>query len=285
MSKQNVNNRLPRAKGSDIAVFHSPRECARKVKRIVFQPENRQIIEEFLTILDMKERFIEHDVPIPNKIVMFGPPGTGKTLTAFYIAQQLNVPLLLVRLDTIIHSHLGETASNVRKIFEYAKSLPCVLFLDEFDAIARTRDNNDEVKEMSRVVNTLLQCLDEFDCDSVFMAATNLQDELDHAIWRRFDTKMNYGMPDDNTRNEYIGLLIGSFASEPDLLKQAAVELAGCSFADMEQIVLKAKRKAIIEDRVLTAEHVRCSLEEYKPHMVGRDNSSFSNPIEIEVKS
>ncbi|WP_138752710.1 AAA family ATPase [Paenibacillus sinopodophylli] len=266
MSKNN-NNRLPRAKGSEMASYYTAKDCARKVKRMVFQPDNRTIIEEFLTILAMKEKFEEHDVPIPNKIVMYGPPGTGKTLTAFYMAQQLDVPLVLVRLDTIIHSHLGETASNVRKIFEYAKATPCVLFLDEFDAIARTRENNDEVKEMARVVNTLLQCLDEFECGSVFMAATNLQEELDHAVWRRFDTKMTYGMPDDATRNEYIRLLIGEFSQEPRTLEHAAASLKGCSFADMEQIVLKAKRKAIIESSTLTVSHVQHALEEYKPHL------------------
>ncbi|WP_139993905.1 AAA family ATPase [Paenibacillus paridis] len=267
MSKNNNHNRLPRAKGSEMATFYSPKDCARKVKRIVFQPENRRIIEEFLTILEMKDKFAEHDVPIPNKIVMYGPPGTGKTLTAFYMAQQLNIPLVLVRLDSIIHSHLGETASNVRKIFEYAKASPCVLFLDEFDAIARTRENNDEVKEMARVVNTLLQCLDEFECDSLFMAATNLQEELDHAVWRRFDTKMMYGMPDDATRHEYIKLLIGDFEQEEHTLLKASTSLKGCSFADMEQIVLKAKRKAIIESSRLTAGHIQFSLEEYKPHL------------------
>ncbi|CAM4468035.1 SpoVK/Ycf46/Vps4 family AAA+-type ATPase [Paenibacillus endophyticus] len=267
MSKNN-NNRLPRAKGSEMATYYTAKDCARKVKRIVFQSENRTIIEEFLTILAMKDKFEEHDVPIPNKIVMYGPPGTGKTLTAFYMAQQLDVPLVLVRLDTIIHSHLGETASNVRKIFEYAKASPCVLFLDEFDAIARTRENNDEVKEMARVVNTLLQCLDEFECGSVFMAATNLQEELDHAVWRRFDTKMTYGMPDVATRNEYIRLLIGEFGQEDGTQEHAAALLKGCSFADMEQIVLKAKRKAIIESAMLTARHIDYSLEEYKPHVM-----------------
>ncbi len=250
-----------------MATFYAPKDCARKVKRIVFQPENRRIIEEFLTILEIKDKFAEHDVPIPNKIVMYGPPGTGKTLTGFFMAQQLNIPLVLVRLDSIIHSHLGETASNVRKIFEYAKASPCVLFLDEFDAIARTRENNDEVKEMARVVNTLLQCLDEFECDSLFMAATNLQEELDHAVWRRFDTKMTYGMPDDTTRHEYIRLLIGDFEHEEHTLLNASSSLKGCSFADMEQIVLKAKRKAIIESSRLTPRHIQFSLEEYKPHL------------------
>jgi SpoVK/Ycf46/Vps4 family AAA+-type ATPase len=265
MSKTSSNARLPRAKGIDMASFYTAKECTRKVKRIILPPQNRQIVEEFITILGMKEKFERHDVPIPNKVVMFGPPGTGKTLTAFYMASRLEIPLILVRLDAIIHSHLGETASNVRKIFDYAKTSPCVLFLDEFDAIARTRENNDEVKEMARVVNTLLQCLDEFEGDSIFMAATNLEAELDNAIWRRFDTKMTYSLPDEAGREEYISLLLGEFGHEEGVQEIASDRLAGCSYADMEQIVLKAKRKAIIEDCLLRTTHLDEAFAEYQP--------------------
>lgn len=268
MAKNNNNSSLPRAKGIDMATVYSPKDCAKKVKHIVLHQINRQIVEEFINILGMKEKFEEHDVPIPNKVVMFGPPGTGKTLTAFYIAQRLEIPLILVRLDAIIHSHLGETGSNVRKIFDFAKSSPCVLFLDEFDAIARMRDNNDEVKEMARVVNTLLQCLDEFQGNSIFIAATNLHEELDNAVWRRFDTKMIYSMPDDESRGEYIKLLLGDFEQEEQLLEQTSQMVKGCSFADIEQIVLKAKRKAIIESSSLTYRNIYSSFVEYNPKVI-----------------
>ncbi|MFD2332531.1 AAA family ATPase [Cohnella sp. GCM10020058] len=265
MSKSNAAVRLPRAKGIDMATYYTPKECARKAKHIVLPPHNRKIVEEFIAILGMKEKFAQFEVPIPNKIMMYGPPGTGKTLTAYHIAERLALPLIVVRLDAIIHSHLGETGSNVRKIFEHAQSSPCMLFLDEFDALARTRDNNDEVKEMARVVNTLLQCLDAFDGDSVLMAATNMEAELDQAVWRRFDTKMSYRMPDELTRAEYIGRLIGGFAQEDGVGRSASELLGGCSYADMEQILLKAKRKAIIEDRPLHVSHVKDSYAEYKP--------------------
>ncbi|OXS54073.1 ATPase [Cohnella sp. CIP 111063] len=269
MSKNKANLRLPRSKGIDMGTYYEVKECARKVKRIVLPPVNRQIVEEFITILGMKDKFEQYDVPIPNKVVMFGPPGTGKTLTAFYLAARLELPLILVRLDAIIHSHLGETGSNIRKIFDYAKGSPCVLFLDEFDAVARTRENNDEVKEMARAVNTLLQCLDEFEGDSVFVAATNLEEELDHAVWRRFDTKMTYGMPEEASRNEFISLLIGAFESRGTVHRAASELLAGCSFADMEQIILKAKRKAIIEDSPLLQAHIETAFTEYKPRATG----------------
>ncbi|MBB6022670.1 SpoVK/Ycf46/Vps4 family AAA+-type ATPase [Paenibacillus sp. JGP012] len=268
MSKMNNSNRIPRAKGIDMAAFYTPKECRRKAQHIVFSAENERIVEEFITILGMKEKFREHDVSIPNKMVMFGPPGTGKTLTASYLAQRLELPLVLVRLDALIHSHLGETGSNVRKLFEYACLNPCVLFLDEFDAIGRTRESNDEVKEMARVVNTLLQCLDEFEGDSILVAATNLETQLDHAIWRRFDTKMTYSMPDEDSRRLYISKLVGTFEQENSLEDYICERLAGCSYADVEQIVLKAKRKAIIRSTPLQKQLIADAYDEYRPRVL-----------------
>lgn len=269
MSKKQTSTRLPRSKGIDMATCYTPKECARKSRRIVLQAQNRQIVDEMVAILGMREKFEQYDVPVPNKTVMFGPPGTGKTLTAYYLAARLDVPLIMVRLDALIHSHLGETASNIRKIFDYAKGTPCVLFLDEFDAIARTRETSDEVKEMARAVNTLLQCLDEFEGDSVLMAATNLETELDQAIWRRFDTKMTYPLPDETGRREFVELLLRDFPCEDRLADDARERLAGCSYADMEQIVLKAKRKAIMEDGLLGSGHLQEAYMEYRPQRVG----------------
>ncbi|MDO3409479.1 ATP-binding protein [Saccharibacillus sp. CPCC 101409] len=270
MGKSTAAARLPRSKGTDMATVYEPKDCARKVRHLVLPGQNRRIVEEFMTILEMREEFDSHGVPIPNKIVMYGPPGTGKTLTAFHIAASLGLPLVLVRLDALIHSHLGETGSNIRRIFDYARSVPCVLFLDEFDAVARTRESGDEVKEMARAVNTLLQCLDEFGDGSVFVAATNLETELDAAIWRRFDTRMTYRMPDEGERCNYIRLLIGEFACSEDAEASAAERLCGCSFADIEQILLKAKRKAIIERAALSREHVELAYREYAPEPAER---------------
>ncbi|OWA36980.1 ATPase [Saccharibacillus sp. O16] len=265
MAKTGASTKLPRSKGTDMATFYEAKECARKVKYLVLQGQNRRIVDEFMTILERREEFEQHGVPIPNKIVMYGPPGTGKTLTAFYVAASLELPLIVVRLDSLIHSHLGETGSNIRKIFDYARAVPCVLFLDEFDAVARTRESGDEVKEMARAVNTLLQCLDEFGESSLFMAATNLETELDPAIWRRFDTRMTYDLPAASEREHYIRLLIGDFDCEASVEQESCRLLDGCSFADIEQIVLKAKRKAIIERQPLCGSHIRLSHEEYAP--------------------
>lgn len=259
------NIRLPKSKGIETATIYTTDECLKKIKHMVLQENNQQIVDEFITIQNMKAKFEEADVPIPNKIVMFGPPGTGKTLTAFYLAHRLELPLIVVRLDAIIHSHLGETGSNIRKIFEFAKLAPCVLFLDEFDAIARARDSIDEVKEMARVVNTLLQCLDEFQGNSTFIAATNLEEELDNAVWRRFDTRMNYSLPSQYELGLFLMKLIGSEGGNSALIEQAKELLQGCSFADIEQIILKAKRRMIIEDSEWSYDKILHGYVAYNP--------------------
>lgn len=125
------------------------------------------------------------------------------------------------------------------------------------------RDSGDEVKEMARVVNTLLQCLDEFAGDSVFIAATNLEEELDPAVWRRFDTRMTYSAPDEEGRREYVGLLLSGEQDTPGLAEKTTELLAGCSFADIEQMVLKARRKAIIGDAALDYGLIREAYGEY----------------------
>lgn len=268
-TKKNI--RLPKSKGIETATVYTPDECLKKIKHIVLQENNQQIVDEFITIQSMKQKFEEAEVPIPNKIVMFGPPGTGKTLTAFYLAHRLELPLIIVRLDAIIHSHLGETGSNIRKIFEFAKLAPCVLFLDEFDAIARARDSIDEVKEMARVVNTLLQCLDEFHGNSTFIAATNLEEELDNAVWRRFDTRMTYGLPGKSELGMFLTNLIGDSVENKGLIEQAKELLQGCSFADIEQIILKAKRKMIIEDSAMSYDKIVDGYVAYNPRTIPRE--------------
>lgn len=114
-------------------------------------------------------------------------------------------------------------------------------------------------------MNTLLQCLEDFGDNSVFVAATNLENELDRAIWRRFDTKMIYSLPDESSRRQYIELLINGFNGEVGVTEEACKQLSGCSFADIEQIVLKAKRKAIIERTPLKRDHIILSCKEYNP--------------------
>ena len=133
---------------------------------------------------------------------MFGDPGTGKSLLASHIAAQLDRPLYIARLDALISSRLGETAKNVRSIFDFIPVRNAVLFLDEMDAIAKLRDDRQELGELKRVVNAVIQGLDTLTNDVIVIGATNHPHLLDPAIFRRFPYKLELGPPSEDTRAE-----------------------------------------------------------------------------------
>ena len=126
-----------------------------------------------------------HGLKVRSKLLFCGPPGCGKTLCAEIFAAELGLPLFVAKIDRLISSYLGETAANVRKIFEFIKQ-PCVLFFDEFDALARSRGDNGEHNQLRRVVNSLLLFIDHMQPKGFLIAATNLDRSLDLAVWQRF---------------------------------------------------------------------------------------------------
>ncbi|HAP6814341.1 TPA: AAA family ATPase, partial [Enterococcus faecium] len=144
-------------------------------------------IKNFTLTYYNRNRLIDHGIESSNNLLLYGPPGTGKSSLAKYIALQLKLPLITVRMDGVISSLLGSTAKNIRKVFDYASKQPCILFLDEFDVIAKIRDDQSEIGELKRVVNSLIQNIDSFSEDSILIAATNHSHLLDNAVWRRFD--------------------------------------------------------------------------------------------------
>ena len=130
-----------------------------------------------------------------KRLLLCGPPGCGKTATAEAIATELGLPLLYVRFDSVVSSLLGETAANLRKVFDYASRGQWVMFFDEFDAIGRSRDDATEHGEIKRVVNSYLQIMDNFFGRSLVIAATNFEAVLDRALWRRFDEVLRLERP------------------------------------------------------------------------------------------
>jgi SpoVK/Ycf46/Vps4 family AAA+-type ATPase len=190
---------------------------------------------------------------IANRLCMLisGPPGTGKTLLAGHIAAQLSRPLYVVRLDSVISSLLGDTAKNIRSFFDFVPSKDGVLLLDEMDAIAKLRDDRQELGELKRVVNTVIQGLDSLDDHAIVIAATNHPQLLDSAIWRRFPYKIELGTPNDAVRSDlWRHFLFEDDAAAPlaPILAQIA---AGLSGADIQMIALAARRQAVIENHPL----------------------------------
>ena len=241
--------------------FFYPSEAAVKARDFVPTSKNKTKMTELINVVRKKEVFWEAEIPLPNKTLLFGPPGTGKTMSAHYIASLLSMPLILVRLDMLIDSHLGGTAKNLRKIFDVANKQPCVLFLDEFDAIAtnRQRLRGDSVEnEMKRVVNSLLQNIDALNDEVMLLAATNLDSDIDPAVWRRFHNRLDYELPDEHAVFAYLSKSMGNTF----LVHEITPFLIGRSFSDIEMIVNKAKTKSILNAIDLSARLIHESLEE-----------------------
>ncbi|MVA71939.1 AAA family ATPase [Agrobacterium vitis] len=180
-------------------------------------------------------------------MLLYGPPGTGKTLLAGHIAAALKRPLYIARLDSLISSRLGETAKNVRGVFDFIPTRNAVLFLDEMDAIAKLRDDRHELGELKRVVNAVLQGLDSLTDDVVTIGATNHPHLLDPAIWRRFPYKAEMVLPQVNVRED----MWTQFLFEGDGARKADAELLarisdGLSGADIENVSLAARRRTIL---------------------------------------
>lgn len=188
------------------------------------------------------------DIMPPKTCLIYGAPGTGKTRLALWIARKLDLPVLLVKLDGLVSSFLGTTARNIGNLFTFANRYRCVLLLDEFDAIAKVRDDPQEVGEIKRVVNALLQNLDVRQDIGFTIGITNHPKLLDPAVWRRFEVQLEIPKPDFEVRKAIAAHFMPPVKAPDSHLRLIAWFTEGATGAEIEALVRTYKKATTVRD-------------------------------------
>jgi SpoVK/Ycf46/Vps4 family AAA+-type ATPase len=215
---------------------------------LVLSPENRRTLQRIVTEQRAADTLAEHGLRPRRRLLLHGPPGNGKTMAAHAIAGELRLPIIRVRLEVVFSRYLGETAATLTEIFAEADRMRGVYLFDEFDALGRTRLDDNDVGEVKRVVGTFLQLLDAGDrSDSILIAATNVGASLDRALFRRFDDVLQLPGPTPDQAAELLTRLMRQWNARPD--EQVLQAAAGLSFADLRAAIDDVRKEAILGGR------------------------------------
>lgn len=207
------------------------------------QEGGRQLVEEHVRADVLRASGYEPR----HRVLLSGPPGNGKTSFAESIAEALALPFFVVRYDALIGSYLGETNARLRKLFDYVRTRPSVLFFDEFDAIGKERGDTHETGEIKRVVSFLLMQLDQLPSYVIVIAATNHAELLDRAVWRRFQLRLGLPAPDKTQIEVFLGRVMAQWPDQPRLSPRSLGAKLGCvSYAEAIDFCQAVRRRQIL---------------------------------------
>lgn len=233
------------------------RETASPLAEIVFPPEtcpqpplfNEAVTSAIASVMEEwsnLQALSEVGVQPARTCLIFGAPGTGKTRLALWVAAQLDLPVVVAKIDGLVSSFLGTTARNIGNLFAFANRYRCLLLLDEFDAVAKLRDDPHEVGEIKRVVNALLQNLDSRRDVGTTIGITNHQCLLDPAVWRRFEVQLEIPRPDFPVRVEIARTFMPPIAAPEAHLRLIAWFTEGTTGAEIEALVRTYKKSIAV---------------------------------------
>ena len=251
-----ISNRMPTKEppasfhknGNGEANFVIEKIPERKLNEMLLPKTVLESCQELITEHMRADILRSYGLEPRNKVLLIGPPGNGKTSLAEAIAESLMLPFLTVRYESLVGAYLGETASRLNKLFEYAKTRQCVLFFDEFETLGKERGDTHETGEIKRVVSSLLLQIDALPSYVVAIAATNHEALLDRAAWRRFQLRLTLPLPTRNDLQLWFKLFEErcnfSFDLEPSTLEK---KMYGKSFAESEEFALSVYRQYVLQ--------------------------------------
>jgi len=224
-----------------------------KLSDVALPEKTLQVLKQVVAEQKSIEQLANRGIVPANRLLFCGPPGCGKTLTANALAGELDIPVAYVKLDGLVSSYLGQTGTNIRKIFDFVKNKRIMLFLDEFDAIAKKRDDTNELGELKRVVTTLLQNMDTMSSNVFLVAATNHHHLLDPAIWRRFNSSILLEHPNLEQRTKIIERFCSEKMPEHDVdHKTLTILTDGMSGAEIHSFMLSLAKYCFLENKIGT---------------------------------
>ncbi|MGZ0746833.1 ATP-binding protein [Haloparvum sp. AD34] len=266
----------------DLVNVRAPEEIETTLNDLVLTGDQEGEIQKIVKAIEHREYLKDIGLREIGKLLFVGPPGTGKTTISRALAHELGLPFVEVKLSMITSQYLGETAKNVEKTFEVAKRLsPCILFIDEFDSVAKTR-RSDEHAALKRAVNTLLKSIDDVSLikdEVLLIGATNHPDQLDAAAWRRFDEIVNFPKPDHDMRADILQVVTRDMQIADFDPAEVAERTEGLTGSDLRMVLREAVLEALTEDRrTITQEDVMSAVADFEE----RDNLKNMDMIDGE---
>lgn len=255
--------------------FLSEMTPQRQLEDLVLDNQTRKTVDKFIEEQHRTSILRAHGLDPRHRVMLVGPPGNGKTTLAEAIAEALILPFYVVRYEAIIGSYLGETAGRLKRVFDYIRSTPCVVFFDEFDAIGKERGDNRETGEIKRVVSSLLMNVDELPSYTVIIAASNHAELLDRAVWRRFQIRISLPKPTKNDLVKYFRRHYKNFDTDPGITPDKLANVLNPeSFSEAEDFILDVRRQnALLEPDSDLKSVFADQIEEWKNRVTPAESS------------
>lgn len=245
----NIRREIPkdRERGLPLVEIRQP---VRDLKDVILSDENSSVLEEVLLEQSRSELLASYGLKPVSRLLFCGPPGCGKTSSAEVLATELGLELVIVRFDAVVSSFLGETAANLRKVFDFLEAERVVGLFDEFDAIGKEREDPAEHGELKRVINSFLQMMDGYRGKSLLLAATNHERLLDRAIWRRFDEVLMFDLPNLEQIRQLLQVKLRGVRYDLPFEDRSFInQFKGFTHADIERILTKAVKSMVLKGR------------------------------------